>query len=287
MKNSTKFGILLLILTTLASCSSIKTQKKEKVWLPRQQFGSVVWADDGSEVAIAEWKFEEVEQESTEGTPERRNFKYRILLQQIDGSGQRPITDWREHQSGQLFYMKQAGYLIVESLLEKGARRFDRIFLDGKEILIIETPDDEHQPCRNPAEATATTSPLVKIPYMVIPSPDGKQIANIYSPECGKITVEFLYANNLNLIESHSLDIQEPMNALWHPDGYLILTNNALNKAWKVSTLELPTSVTPPHCLFPKTTSSEMSLTGKLVYFDAEKKLTTRQVGRQEAFGCR
>ena len=287
MKKKVKFGTLLSMLTVLASCSHTTVQEQQKTWLPRQQFDRVVWADDGSEVAVTEWQFEEITPESAEVTPERRHFKHRIVLQQVDGSGQHPLTDWREYQSGELFYMKQGGYVIVESILANGARRFDRILLDGKEILIIETPDEQHQPCHGSAETTTPQPPLVKIPYSVIPSPDGKQLANVYSPECGKITVEFLYANNLNLIESHSLDIQEPMNALWHPDKYLILVNHALNKAWKVSTLEHPVATTPPNCLVPKTTSSEMSLTGQLVYFDAEKKLITRQVGRQEAFGCR
>ncbi|EDN66037.1 hypothetical protein BGP_4651 [Beggiatoa sp. PS] len=85
--------------------------------------------------------------------------------------------------------------MVAESLLENGARRFDKISLNGDEILIIETPDNENQPCQEKGKTTSSNTPLfAQVHHTVIPSPNGEQLAHLYSPECKKVTVEFLHA---------------------------------------------------------------------------------------------
>jgi len=233
---------------------------------------SVVWADDGSEVAVVGVRI-------ADNSSQQHQFQHQIVVQNLDGSGQRTITEWRDYRHGRLFYMKQAGYFVVESLLDNGARRFDKMALNGNEILIIETPDNKHQPCQN-ADRRA------QVDHSVIPSPDGLQLANIYSPLCGKVTVEFLHANNLNLFDNQTLDIDGPMKATWHPDGYVILaTDNNSGKAWKIAPLSAPQPMTYPLCLSPVTTSSDISLEGQQVYFEGNK-LITKNIGSQKAFGC-
>ena len=124
-----------------------------------------------------------------------------------------------------------------------------------------------------------------QVHHTVIPSPNGQQLAHIYSPECRKVTVEFLHANNLNLFDTQTMAIDEPMNVTWHPDGYIIFVNHNQNKAWKITPLAPPMPVLPPKCLFPVTTSSNITLDGKMVYFEGDK-LVTKDVGPQKAFGC-
>ncbi len=275
MDNCTKMTVILLSGLILAGCGS----HVAKDWTRTQQNDKVVWADDGSDVAVVVLSFEEKRGGLSDGTIDKRHLKHKILVQNLDGSGQRTITEWRDYQNGQIFYMKQAGYFVVESLLENGARRFDKIYGNGNEILIIETPDNEHKPCQD-------NEPVLGMPQpTVIPSPNGQQLAYIYSPECGFVTVEFLHANNLNIFDNQTMDVDKPMKATWHPDGYVILATNNNDKAWKITPQAPRVSITPPNCISPVTTSSEVSLERKMVYFEGDK-LVTKEVGRQKAFGC-
>ena len=279
------FIVCLMSSFILIGCAN-NVVPKGKIKIPNQPNNIpnniVVWADDGSEVAIVKLKSEEKQGSSLEGATDK-HYQHQIIVQNLEGSRQHIVTGWRDYKNGQIFYMKQAGYFVVESLLENGKRHFDKIAANGNEILIIETPDDTRQPCQE--KKSTNPNKLAQIRHSVIPSPDGQQLAHIYSPECGKVTVEFLHANNLNIFDAQTINIDKPMQATWHPDGYVILATNNNDKAWKVTVLTPPQPITPPHCLSPVTTSSEVSLEGKMVYFEGEK-LITKNVDRQKTFGC-
>ncbi|OQW90451.1 MAG: hypothetical protein BWK79_19860, partial [Beggiatoa sp. IS2] len=124
-----------------------KTEKTkvEKEWTPVEQIDRIVWADDASEVAIVMLHSEE---QKTENATEKRYFKHQIFTQKLDSTEKSPLTELRDHQVGQIFFMKSAGYLITESISQDDTRRFDKIDMKGHEILIIETPDKTHQPCQ-------------------------------------------------------------------------------------------------------------------------------------------
>ncbi len=256
--------------------SPSKPQPKDRE--DHQEKNIVVWADDGSKLAMA------IQNQSSDNT-DLSLPQHQIWVQNRDGSERRAITDWRNYQAKQIFYMKQAGYFVVESLLEKGARRFDKITANGNEILIIETPDSEHQPCRSSTTLTPDQALPLQVEQTVIPSPDGQRLAHIYSPECGKVTVEFLYANSLNIFDNQTMTIDEAMRATWHREGYIILTNYNNDKAWKVTPSAPPLPILPPKCWSPVTTSSDISLEGQKVYLEGDT-LVTEEVGRDKAFGC-
>lgn len=259
--------------------SSASEHQPEAPHQDHQGKNIVVWADDGSKLAIAIQKNPEGDNTALSSP------QHQIWTQNQDGSDRRALTDWRDYQPKQLFYMKQAGYLVVESLLEKGARRFDKITLNGNEILIVETPDGEHQACQQSPPPAPNQSLPLQVEQTVIPSPDGQQLAHIYSPECGKVTVEFLHANSLNIFDNQTMTIDEAMRATWHREGYIILTNYNNDKAWKVTPSAPPLPVLPPKCWSPVTTSSDISLKGQKVYWDGDT-LVTEEVGRDKAFGC-
>jgi hypothetical protein len=269
-------SILFTIITLLlVGCSS----NELKDWTLSQQRDQIVWADDASEVAITMQSYEEKSGGLFSSTTDKRNFKHQIVVQRPDGTGRRTITDWLDFPSGELFYMKQAGYLIVETLLENGRRQFDKISLDGKTISIFEEKQPYH-----PCQGTGSTT-QAQVNHRVIPSPDGQQLIEVYSPTCGQVTVEFLYANSLNFIDSQTFKIDQQMTALWHPNGYVILVSNKLDKAWKFAAQRPPAPIEPPHCLSPVTTSSSISLDGQQVSFEGDK-MVTKPVGPQKTFGC-
>ena len=242
-----------LLIFFLAGCAGHTTKFS--------QDKNVVWADDNSEVAVAIFH--------------PKKDLHKIIVQNVKTNEKRNITEWRDYKSGQIFYMKQAGYLIVESILASGARRFDKIDINGNEILIIETPNNKNQPCGKDETA--------QVHHTVIPSPNGSQLAHVYSPECGVVTIEFLYANNLNVFDTQTMNIDEPMRIKWHPDSYIILMNYNNDKAWKVTPIALPLPILPPECFEPVTTSSNTSLNGEQVSFNGDK-LITKSV--DTTFGC-
>ncbi len=254
------------------------SQQPAKDWTTIQKSDKVVWASDGTEVAIILVSYEEQTRGYWNTTTEQRHFKYKILTQKFDGAEQRAITDWIESQPVQLFYMKEAGYLVVESLVEHNKRRFDKITLEGTIVPIVEERQP-YQPC------AGTKLPLKQVSHQVIPSPAGEQLIEVYSPECGQVTVEFLQAHTLNIIDNQTFTIDQPMTALWSSDNTVILVSTRRDKAWKFAAQTPPVPIDPPLCVAPITSSNQVSLDGRLVYFEGEQ-LKIKNIGRHKSFGC-
>ncbi|EIJ42922.1 hypothetical protein BegalDRAFT_2056 [Beggiatoa alba B18LD] len=255
-------------------CSTTSTEVKPDEWHTVERVDKAVWADDSSDIALVNQTYEQQGEN-------KRNVLHKIYIQNADGSNKHEITPQaRENLTGELYYMKQAGYLVVESLLDNGGRQFNKLLLDGREILIIETPDKDKQPCGTDAQG-------VQVFHTVIPSPDGQILANIYSPECGAVSVDFLFANNLNITAAQYMAITEPLIATWHKEGYIILTNSAKTKAWRVSMQESqPTPIPPPACTSPVTTSSQTATDGRKITISETGEIKIENVGVQNAFGC-
>jgi len=267
--NKISFILLSLFLT---ACSH--TLKPE--WVTIEQNYLVRWASDDSEVAVVRVSYEE-QAALLFGDSAKRNFKHRIFLQKVDGSERRPLTQWRDYQPGEVFYMKPSGYLVVESLSENGTRRFDKVDLEGHWLPIVEE-QQPYQPCPKEAPTAA------QVDHQIIPSPNGEQLIEVYSSQCGQSTIEFLYANNLSFIDSQNFNIDKPMKVMWHPNGTVIMVSKDLDKAWQFAAQTPPLPIKPPRCFSPVTNSSNISSEGQLVYFAGDK-LATKPVGSQKAFG--
>ena len=267
----------ILLLGIVSACTT--TAPRE--WSTQEQLERVVWADDNSDLAVVSSSFETRASGNLFGAAtEQRNVQHQIWLQNADGSQRRALTQKRPNQNQQLFYMKQSGYLVVDSVSPEGVRRFDKIDLEGNELPIVEE-QMVYQPCsdlESPEQAH-------QVAHQIIPSPDGSLLVEVYSPECGQATIEFLYANNLSFIDGQTFSIDEPMTVMWHPFGYVIFTSNDLDKAWKVAPHAPPVPIQPPSCLTPLTTSSAVSLDGKLAYIENDQ-VNIKPVEAQQIFGC-
>ncbi len=248
-------------------------------WMFIQKNDQVVWSDDSTELAVAVLSYEE-RPAGLLAVAEQRRFNHQIFAQHRDGSNRRSLTPSRPARSGHIFYMKQAGYLIVESISEEDIRRFDKVDLTGNWIAIVE----EKQPYR-PCPTSQTNAPIPQVNHQIIPSPDGQFLIEVYSPECGKATIEFLYANNLNFIDSHTFTIDEPMQVFWQPDNQVLMTNFSHKKAWQFGIQTPPIPVFPPRCSPPLTSSSALSSQGEQAYFEGDN-LLIKQVGTENSFGC-
>jgi len=279
--NNQKFLVFpFLALLILSGCGGVTT--KETDWTAVEKNELVVWSDDSSELAIVVSNHEE---RYHEGQLEKRRIKHQIFAQHLDGSHRRAISELRDHQVKSLYYMKQAGYLIVELITDEGLRRFDRMALNGDSMPIFEeTQAEAYRPCQSNGMDENSNS-LAQVEHSLIPSPNGSQLAHIYSLACGKVTVQFEHALTSDYIDSQTIDINQAVTPMWYPEGYIILAGNDGSTALKVAVQETTQLTRYPHCISPQTISSDVSLQGQKVYFE-DGKLVTEIVGIEKSFGC-
>lgn len=266
--NKAFFGLLLSL--ALTACGTAPKQD----WTASRHDAAAVWADNDSELAITVLSYEE-KGGGLFSKPERRNFNHQLVVQNGLEGERIAITTPRDYEAGTVYFMKSAGYFVLEAILPDGTQQFSRILPNGNEILIIEG---------RPAQCAEGESGGL-VPHSVIPSPDGRQLAHIYSPSCGNLGVEFMKASNLSFIDGKFMEISEPVQATWHPQGYLILTNADLSQAWRIAPGEEFASTEPPPCITPQTTSSAVSSSGVKIIIDDDR-LSSKELGLEAAFGC-
>jgi hypothetical protein len=265
--NSTRIILITVLLALLGGCASITEQPTQSV-----TSAPVVWADDDSEFALV---VEDKQDPDNHSGPSL--YRHRIIVQEAEGTGRKNVTNVRPYRVGALYYMKRAGYLIVESLLDDGHVKIDRIALQGgSEIPIIETKGILNPCADQPLQALVATQ--------VLPAPDGALLAFAYSPECGEVMIEFLDGRSLIAQDSQSLSINAPATLTWHPDGYLLLVS-ADQRSWKLQPGIAAVESAYPPCVTPATTSSAIAADGREVWLDGD--IAKIRTGTKiPAFGC-
>jgi hypothetical protein len=250
---------LWLIMPTLLWSCTAQTVK------PVNQFNELaVWADDGSEIALVK----------------TANGQQQIITRTLDGEQQNAITALQARVYQKLYYMKSAGYLIVQSKTSSGWTRFERVDLNGNEITIIETPTPTASLCQNmPQTPHAYTAPDV------IPSPDGHTLAYIFSPECAVFNVDFLSADNLVTLDSQIINSPQTVKATWHSNGDLLLAVDDGKTAWRLQAKQKPRVSDYPRCLQPVTLSSAIAADGRLLHHGNDN-IEVENLSPSTAFGC-
>ncbi len=252
----------LLIIGMLANtaCST-----RQWIWRPVNYDSQAIWADDATEVAIVRISYEEKQSlDPLNGTTDKRNFRHQIILQKPDGTDRRALTVPRPHQTGRLYYMRTAGYLIVEVLQpELGAAYFEKLSLRNEPpVRLLDIPpltqwgcqDSHSQPPLSQGDPPESPG---RLDYTVLPSPDGAHLLLGYSPTCQQVRLELRRADNLLSLWQKNLPLPEPANLTWHPAGHAILAG--FRQAWQIN---LDGTVVPaplPNCLIPATTSSDIN----------------------------
>lgn len=223
-----------------------------------------VWANDGSAVAFV--------------LPEKSN--YQIYIQIPDNlQSRQPIGDVRDLPVKNLFFIKNPDYLLVESTLPEGGSRFDKLSLNGKEITILETKMPAAKLCKD----KPSNPPVVE--QSIIPSPDGRILANVGSQGCGEVTIDFLQALDLMTVGNYNLELNQPATATWRIDGFFVLASNDGKTAWQMLANQAPISTTYPKCLKPVTSSSLIASDGRQALVSS-KGISVEFTDKSMGFGC-
>ncbi|MEM7018526.1 MAG: hypothetical protein AAF512_14445 [Pseudomonadota bacterium] len=256
----------------IAGCGVMPGQKSSPEEVAGE--GMTVWSEDGSEALIA------IQQGWESPRSETERFEHRLFIDAMDGSERRALTSMRPNAVNTIYYMKNAGYVIVENRLPDKRARFQKIELNGKEITLFESRTPVWQLC---GDVPTEGAPVIE--HTIIPSPNGESLAHVYSQACGSVTVDFLRARDLVATDSQTLTIESPPNITWHPDGDLIIAMADGETAWKLMAGLYQEKTDYPKCFDPKTSSSNVARDGRQIYL-GDGKLETREVGREQAFGC-
>jgi|WetSurMetagenome_2_1015567.scaffolds.fasta_scaffold58718_2 hypothetical protein len=223
-----------------------------------------VWANDGSAVAFV--------------LPEKS--KHQIYIQIPDNlQSRQPIGEVRDLPVKNLFFIKNPDYLLAESTLPDGGSRFDKLSLNGKEITILETKMPATKLCKD----KPNNPPVVE--QSIIPSPDGRILANVGSQGCGEVTIDFLQALDLMTVGNYNLELNQGATATWRNDGFFVLASKDGKMAWQMLANQTPMSTTYPKCLTPVTTSSSIAADGRRALV-SEKNISIEFADKSMAFGC-
>ncbi len=238
----------------------------------------VVWADDGSGhayvVMTSKW------QQQSNKNPTTR-YKHQLFIQNREGLERRALTSVREHQVGALlYYMKKAGYVLLEVVESDTLYRYEHISLDGR-IRVLDTWDLSKQPCLN---------------MLFIPSPNGEHIAHItriskqtHTCEQSQAQVRLLHAHTLQAIKTYTWPVEDTLDATWTLQNTLVV-QSASEGAWEMNLTSPPHPVASPACMFPKTTSSMVSQEGVMITQGYPEGAPVETVPEQDpdvpVFGC-
>ncbi|MCA9565735.1 MAG: hypothetical protein KC561_19695, partial [Myxococcales bacterium] len=237
MKKLTWISIL-LVAASLSGC-----------WHDAAQVDQVTWSDDDSTTAFVKLLYEESSTTNPlSGTSNKRNFRHQVFVE--SGSGYRALTPVRDHQNGASFYyMRQAGYILLDGIVSNTVRRWDLIDLATGNYEVLAT----HQESREPAIPCAF--------FEALPSWDGQTIAILERTtpgatptDCasGSVVVQFYDVARHTIIATHEWPLTHMLEATWTPDNELVVFNQ-IDGAWTVSATGGPERTTLPTCFQPRT----------------------------------
>jgi hypothetical protein len=229
-------------------------------WTDGEMVDYAVWSDDDTGQAYIKLLYEEGPKVNPlSQTHPRRNFRHQVYVQNTDGSGRRAVTDVRPHRTGNnIFYMRGEGYLIVDVFETEAMARYDIIDAASGETATI---------LRHTLSDRACTS------HEVIPSYTGHTLAVVERTagsdsggRCpsGEVVVTFLDADSLSTLSSYRWPVTDMIQVAWTEADQIVVLAPA-DGAWRVDPAGGPVAIDPPECIYPRTTSGNVSADGVVI----------------------
>jgi hypothetical protein len=257
-------------------------------WNDATGYSNAVFSENGDHVAAVFQTFEEKNLVTHMAT---RNFSSQVVLQQNNGSLQ-PLTELMEGGVAELFYQKEAEFLILsrrgeqvedDSGSEVGWIKVDRIDLDGTVTPLASASGIMMLSCDGGTSKTSTN--LLR---RFIPNPEGTLLAAIESETTCSAriqTLTFLDAQTLEAVQAPialedgagtgfgAIGSWSPQEMAWMEDGTFAVSSWAesagpdlLNaQVYTVGQSSMDTAVLNFGCFFPPTASHYHSIAGESV----------------------
>lgn len=263
---------LLTSLSLMSACVGSSDKKNE-------QLSRVVWSEDGQAQALVMLRFEESGSALPAGASTESNFSYQIFVQNADGTNRQAVGIETAGQNGQeLYYMKEAGYLIasyLEASESHPVTRYYKLNLDGSSTRLTDKPD-----------------------MLVIPSPDGQYIARVtqFPSTCTNpggncpLDVEILDAQTLtdahNKRQLSFASTGEMPQLTWTPGNQFIASLGESSFATQADSAEA-LAVAQPGCFYPPTSSSSIGYDHMVLMPGPNNQIMSRPASANESpFGC-
>ncbi len=223
-------------------------------WNDREAIGYVTWSDDDQAQA---YQLRQYEESSYEGPFGRgtRDHHLQVWVQSPNGAGRRALSPMWEGTAGTDFYfMRQAGYVLLDRYDGPGSRRWELVGLDGtvRTAFTQVAGSGPAEPCTGGE---------------LLPSPDGAVIARIERVAdsgclAGTLRVTFVDADSLTDTASHEISMDRMPGTSWTRDGdFLVWTYGA--GSWRVDPVDGFVALSSdPTCVYPRTSSSALSDAG-------------------------
>jgi hypothetical protein len=181
-----------------------------------------------------------------------RNHTWKIYTQNADGSRLTPISEGESIEAfgPDLFYMKSEGYILFKVQESATTYRWDMIQIGGPTATFYswEDPSDSYTTCQ------------------VVPSPDGTFIGVMEryyaSPSMDKTVTARVYevSGTVQRVRS-TWTVNGSTESTWIPGGDFHIRDDNMD-AWRMDIFNGNMTTTAPDCVYPKTTSSDISASG-------------------------
>lgn len=258
MKTGPNFVLLCWLTVSVSACGWEETR------VPR----SVAHADDATHQAYVMEIFDEQRDFRYENGRHMKNRRHQVYVVNPDGTGTTAVTAVREFAPApELYYMKTAGYFLLEVLEEHEdwyRNRIDIVDLNGSVRATRLIEEDITFGCTG---------------HKTVPSPDGSIIALVLrsanpaapnSNGCANslVNVQFLDPSDLSVTSSFSWASAGDWSAVvtWTSEGeFIVRTGQSTDTIVHVDVDSGPEPSDYDRCYYPKTSSSWISSTGNRI----------------------
>ncbi|MEQ8524817.1 hypothetical protein [Gracilimonas sp.] len=252
----------------LASCAD---------WKQKERIAGPVWSDDDSEIAFILNRYEYRRNQPTGG--DIKNKQYSIFLTDEEFDSDFELTDNFEGLGEDLFYMKEAGYIVSGSFSEQ--------------YHVINTSDGELLQTFSPADTDICGDKIGDFQTInVIPSINGDRLAVLETRSDCTIDIAFWEEGNGQWTQQTIFDV--PGNdfdgAAWIGGERLLVSvceEFCSEKFYLIHPTEGESVVGqrdnfPDPCLFVSTASSWINESGQFVYVDENRELSIASIWEDE-----
>lgn len=310
MRNNISFLLSIILLVSgvmlISSCFL--------AWQDVDRYTWAVWAEDDSGIAYYRMNYRERRGDVIGGFFPTEDHTFRVYTADTEGGNPVQIGPERAGTPGEIYYMKGAGYLLIDEYPVEGRdSRYTVLYLDGTDVVLVED----------------TRLPSTDLIW-ALPSPDGEFIAvmtpeiwcpdlNDYSSDCNggeiytsldpdlkyRVGIEFYDSATLTRVDTEPRVILTDGVAefAWLTEGVLMVAGNnslfVVDEEHPVNSYTMDPTVTDPDaagyieqvsypedsCLYPPTTSSYISASGEAVYAEG-RSFYFETDPMADVFGC-